>query len=190
MRLPDENKRRKIVAAAVKLFSEQLFHKVHLDQVAQAAGVGKGTVYIYFKSKEDLYYSSVYDGFAALVEKLGTDLAREPMKSRDKIRSVIEGLVELGKQYSQLFEVMRSVGVPDAASQWGQKRAELQRLVQQTIVDGVAAGELVDPHPEYTAAYLLAMVRGVMQQNARSIEASELAEHMINVLLRGIQKSS
>src|ERR1700683_2147796 len=146
MRLPDENKRRKIVAAAVKLFSENPFHKVHLDQVAEAAGVGKGTVYIYFKSKEDLYYSSVYDGVSGVVERVNQQLAAQPMKTKDKIRVIIEGLVDFGKQYPQIYEVMRAVGVPDLNSQWGQKRTELARMIEQVLVDGVTAGELVDRH--------------------------------------------
>jgi AcrR family transcriptional regulator len=58
MRLRDENKRRLIVQTAVRLFSELPFHKVRLDDVAEAAGVGKGTVYIYFKNKDLLKWWS------------------------------------------------------------------------------------------------------------------------------------
>jgi len=53
MQRPDEKKRQLIANTAAKLFATRPFHKVKLDDVASAAGVGKGTLYIYFKSKEE-----------------------------------------------------------------------------------------------------------------------------------------
>ena len=70
MRRRDEQKRRTITATAARLFATQPFHKVRLDAVASAARVGKGTLYVYFRSKEDLYYSIIFEGFAALVDRL------------------------------------------------------------------------------------------------------------------------
>src|SRR5436189_5663814 len=70
MQRPSEVKRRKISDTAARLFATKPFHKVRLDDVAAAAQVGKGTLYIYFKSKEDLYVSLVSEGFTNLVEQL------------------------------------------------------------------------------------------------------------------------
>src|ERR1700733_5896964 len=104
MRLRDENKRRMILASAAKLFSEQPFHKVRLDDVADAASVGKGTVYIYFSSKEDLYFSLVYDAFADAVKKLADQLNGKDLKFSDKIRTAVEVLVDFAIQSPQIFE--------------------------------------------------------------------------------------
>lgn len=67
MQITDEQKRVNILAAAAELFASQPFHKVVLSDVAEKAGVGKGTLYIYFKSKEDLYFSVLLGGFSNLV---------------------------------------------------------------------------------------------------------------------------
>src|SRR6516165_7991581 len=96
MRLRDENKRRLIVQTAVKLFSEQPFHKVRLDDVAEAAGVGKGTVYIYFKNKEELYYSLVYEGFAEMIDGLHTRVAQAGPDYAAKLRVIVDAVVEYG----------------------------------------------------------------------------------------------
>ncbi|MDP9173357.1 MAG: TetR/AcrR family transcriptional regulator [Planctomycetota bacterium] len=188
MRLRDENKRRTIVRTAVRLFSEQPFHKVRLDDVAAGAGIGKGTVYIYFKSKEDLYYSSVYDGFSELVKSLAGQLNEHRLPFDDKIRVIIRGLVEFSVRYPQLFEVMRTVGVPDASSEWDGKRRELSRLVENVIREGVAAGEFTDSRPDQTSLYLLAMVRAVMQYGASQVDGDVLTQHLASVLLNGIRK--
>ncbi len=44
-----------VLEAATILFSEKSFHDVKLDEVAVAADVGKGTIYTYFRSKEELF---------------------------------------------------------------------------------------------------------------------------------------
>jgi len=50
-------KRDKIIEAAAKLFSEKNYHEVMMEDVAKLASIAKGTLYNYFKSKEDLYFS-------------------------------------------------------------------------------------------------------------------------------------
>ena len=66
MQRPNDKKRRKITDTAARLFATRPFHKVRLDDVAAAAHVGKGTLYVYFKSKDDLYRSLVFDGLIML----------------------------------------------------------------------------------------------------------------------------
>ena len=44
-----------IIEAAAKLFSNKSYHDVTMDQIAQEVGVAKGTIYLYFDSKEKLY---------------------------------------------------------------------------------------------------------------------------------------
>src|SRR5580658_4684984 len=170
MRLRDENKRKVIVQTAIRLFSEQPFHKVRLDDVAAAAGVGKGTVYIYFKNKEDLYYSMIYDGLADLVQRLGVQLGEQQKSFEDKIRTIVSAAVDFSAHHPQLFEVMRTVGVPDATSAWDQKRQELARLVEDVIRKFISAGQCADAHPEFTAVYITAMVRAVMLYGPKNVD--------------------
>lgn len=66
--------RKAIVDAAVKLFTEKGFEQTSMDELARAAGVGKGTIYGYFKAKEEIflaYCEAELDfAFAALDRKL------------------------------------------------------------------------------------------------------------------------
>jgi AcrR family transcriptional regulator len=190
MRLRDENKRKVIVQTAIRLFSEQPFHKVRLDDVAAAAGVGKGTVYIYFKNKEDLYYSMIYDGLADLVERLGVQLKAQRASFEDRIRVIVSAIVDFSVHHPQLFEVMRTVGVPDATSAWDQKRQELAALVQDVVRQGIAAGQCVDTRPEFTAIYITGMVRAVMLYGPKNVDPRVLVDHIANLLLHGMVKSA
>src|SRR5690348_9289181 len=72
MREPDNNatKHARILQAAVELFTERDFHQVLMDDVADRAGVGKGTVYRYFPTKEELYFATIFEGW----DRLGKEL--------------------------------------------------------------------------------------------------------------------
>jgi len=189
MRLRDENKRRLIVQTAVKLFSEQPFHKVRLDDVAEAAGVGKGTVYIYFKNKEELYYSLVYEGFVELVEKLKVQTSQPVMSAADKLTAVVDGFVHHGITQPQFFEVLRTVGVPDPSSSWEATRREAAELIEKVVQEGVASGEFRESKPNRIGLYVMAMVRAVMLYGPKIEDQAELTEHISGVLLRGISRN-
>ncbi len=63
-RVHDEQaaKRERILAAALKLFAHEPYQAVTMDRVAEAAGVAKGTLYLYFQSKDALYLGVLSDG--------------------------------------------------------------------------------------------------------------------------------
>jgi AcrR family transcriptional regulator len=186
MRLRDENKRRLIVQTAVKLFSERPFHKVRLDDVAEAAGVGKGTVYIYFKNKEELYYSLIFEGFIEMVERLREQANHTEIPAAEKLRLAVAAVVDFGVRHPQFFEVLRTVGVPDATSSWDARRKEAADMIEKVVRDGVASGEFVESRPERVGLYLMSMVRAVMLYGPKVEDTTELTEHITGVLLRGI----
>jgi AcrR family transcriptional regulator len=188
MRLRDENKRKHIIETAVKLFSEQPFHKVRLDDVAEAAGVGKGTVFIYFKNKEELYYSLVYEGFASFVDQAHAKVKQPGLDAVGKLRVILDGLVEHFISHPELSEVMRTVAVPDAGSSWDHKRKECADLIEGVIREGIAAGQFSDSHPQHTALYLMGMTRAVILYEGKKQNKEELTEHIMSVLLRGISR--
>jgi TetR/AcrR family fatty acid metabolism transcriptional regulator len=54
-----EVKRQKIMQAAIKVFSRKGYSPAALDEVAKGAGIAKGTLYLYFQDKEDLFFSTI-----------------------------------------------------------------------------------------------------------------------------------
>src|ERR1700716_4161759 len=62
MRAEQAPKRERILSAALKLFAHEPYQAVTMDRVAEAAGVAKGTLYLYFPSKDALYLGILSDG--------------------------------------------------------------------------------------------------------------------------------
>lgn len=69
--------RQAIMQAAVTLFSEKGFEKTSIEELAKAAGIGKGTIYGYFQTKSDILHAFCEDELEILHEELTTNADRE-----------------------------------------------------------------------------------------------------------------
>lgn len=69
-----DGKRRRILAAALRLFARQPYQAVTMDRVAEQAGVAKGTLYLYFSSKEALYLGILTDGLEGIAMRYQTSI--------------------------------------------------------------------------------------------------------------------
>ena len=65
-----EDRPREICAAALEVFAEKGFAAAKLDEIAKRAGVSKGTLYLYFKDKEELFRAVVRDTVAPNIEAI------------------------------------------------------------------------------------------------------------------------
>src|SRR5207247_3634929 len=65
-RPPTPGLREKILRAAESIFARRDYHEVQMDDVVHACGVGKGTVYRYFPSKQALYLAVMFEGIEQL----------------------------------------------------------------------------------------------------------------------------
>lgn len=185
----DESKRRAILDAAAELFATRAFHEVRLDDVAAAARIGKGTVYIYFKSKEDLFGSMIRDGFGQLVQRLDEQLAAdESAGAWKRIETIITELAGFALKHPHTFEVMRAGASASAEREVRNSRKSLGKLAEKIIRQGNKSGELHDPHPELTGQMLPASVRGVIVHGPDNLKPADIAEHLLRILKAGIGK--
>jgi len=190
MQQPDASKRTSILDAATLLFSKHAYHEVLLEDIAAAAKVGKGTVYMYFTSKENLYLTLVREGF---VEMVG--LARASAEDRSKgawtrLAAVIAGLVQFGTRYPNLYRVMRGGLLTADDRHLQQTRADLTGLVESILRDGIQQGELRDPYPELTAQFVLSFVRGALLYPPPNLTLPMLEQHVLMILRHGIGTGS
>jgi TetR/AcrR family fatty acid metabolism transcriptional regulator len=86
------NKREKIIAAAARFFGEKGFHNTTTAEIAEAAGVAAGTIYIYFSSKEDLLVAVFEEFLERHMTRLREGVDREPDPESKIRRFVVLGL--------------------------------------------------------------------------------------------------
>ena len=188
MQVMDEQKRAKILTAATELFAAQPFHKVLLSDVAEAAAVGKGTLYIYFKSKEDLYLSVLYSGFSGLVDRLREQMDKDIHGPAENLELMIREIVRFAYQNPHLFGVMRTIPGWEAIdrTRWDVKRRELKSLIETVIRLGIAQGIFVDPHPEFTARYIPGCVRSALLDGIETVDRKVLTDHILRFVRAAI----
>lgn len=186
MQRPNEKKRAAITAAAARLFATRPFHQVRLDDIAAAASVGKGTLYIYFKSKEALYFSLIHEAFAALVDRLRGQLEQDRGPAIQALGTVVEELVGFSVKHPHLFELMRSMEQVKCTATMAAKRQELFELIEKILRRGVRRGELRDPNPHITALCIPGMVRSVFLFGPRIVNSKAIVAQLVGLLERGL----
>lgn len=84
-----DNKSAQIYTAAIQIFSEKGFQRASMDEIATASGVAKGTLYYYFKSKNDLFIKLVEKGITELNDLIISKI-RKVSSPQEKISVLIE----------------------------------------------------------------------------------------------------
>ena len=176
--------------AAERLFADRRFHEITLDAVARAAGVGKGTIYLYFADKEDLFFQVATSGFTQLCEIVERGAsAGVPFP---------QNLFEVCRQISAFFQrrrqLMRMMQTEDGRMGWhhGEMRerwlthrrqlvSALGKILEAGVREGVVRADLP---ADAQAALLLAMLRA----RARKLDAPEHVplDKVVELFLQGV----
>jgi len=102
------DKRPRILEAAVRVFAKNGFHATRVSDVARAAGVADGTIYLYFKSKDELLESLFEDRVEKLLSYIRRELPKLP-GAPEKLRRIIElqlGLLEGERDLAEVLTVI------------------------------------------------------------------------------------
>jgi TetR/AcrR family fatty acid metabolism transcriptional regulator len=103
--MKDENKHQKILHAAIKVFSEKGFYNSRVSEIAKEANVADGTIYLYFKNKDDILISLFEEEFGKIVQNMRAALDKEKDALQKIKRFAITHLSIVSKQ-QELGEVM------------------------------------------------------------------------------------
>jgi len=133
--------RERILQSAAELFAEREFELVLIDEVAARAGVGKGSVYRQFRSKEELYAAAVIGGFAELQREIRVALAG-CNSVREQIATIVRRALIFFRSRRQFFAMLRDPKAlpPSQERQYRDQRNELSRLISGVLDEGVKHG--------------------------------------------------
>lgn len=99
------DKRARILKAAVKVFAKKGFHETKVSEIARAAGVADGTIYLYFKNKDDVLISVFEENIDQLSVRLREDLGALP-DTASKIRHIVRSQLGVIRARRDLAEVL------------------------------------------------------------------------------------
>lgn len=179
--------RERILRSAVELFAEMEFELVLIDEVAARAGVGKGSVYRQFKSKEALYAAAVINGFSELQREIRAALAR-CTSTRDQIATIVRHSVRFFWSRRQFFALLRDPRAlpPSQERQYRRQRNDLSQLISGVLEDGVRRGTMrpgIDTR--MAAESLLGMVRGINRYGRELTTPDRAADIVTSIFFDG-----
>lgn len=191
-----------IVDAAERLFFTNGFNSVTMDDIAHEAELAKGTLYLYFKSREDLHYAIVLRGLDIL-NRLIREVYDENQSGLENIRRMGDAYVRFFTEYPGYFKAIMYF---DAASFEKVNPENKLKILDansplmffaNVLEEGQHDGSIKDHVPAAELAIILwSQVSGVFEFIALrgkildllGIHPSELMTHQFNVLSDGLQK--
>ncbi len=195
-----EAKRQKILLAALRVIAKKGLASTRMSDIAEAADVGKGTLYEYFRSKEEM----MHEGFLLIFEKAEEVLARKLFKVTDpaeKIHVILVGFVEALEQFPLDFmEIMFDVWAEGVRSVKAKETtvfdmrrlyADYRNLLVSILTEGVHQGRFrKNLNPLLTASAILGSWDGLMLQwvlDHSVFNFKEAVETMYQAYMTGIR---
>ncbi|HHT02467.1 MAG TPA: TetR/AcrR family transcriptional regulator [Firmicutes bacterium] len=184
-------KRAAILAAAMEIFSRDGFHKARVEDIAAQAGVGKGTVYEYFRGKQDLYQEMFHVGVDSYLKRIQR-VVGQAGSVRERLRGVMAVHCDYLDISSQIMRLMSdSSGGIEGRQLVLAMSQRITTLIRDLIQEGIRAGELRSVDPLLAAQVFLGANHAAMLSCAgQGAQVSAAAQEVIlDILFQGIAMS-
>jgi len=185
-----------ILAAAFEVFAAQGFEAARIDDVAKRAGIAKGTIYLYFRDKEQLFRAVVRSLIPKRLDVLVKTMPAPPetllrellaqmythVVRNPKVRAIVRLLVAESGRFPRLAEIYhREIIVPG------------MKAMREVLRRGVAAGEFRESQaidfPQLVAAPgLLALVWRLLFSERHPLDLDAYRQAHVEFVLRSLQK--
>lgn len=146
--LPPEDRRQAILDAAAEVFVAEGYAAARLEDVARRAGIAKGTIYLHFRDKQDLFQQLLQTLVGPVLDQVEALAAREEIPTRTLLRQM------LGRIRGELL---------------GTRRKDILRLI---IAEGPRFPEIARFHHQHVVSRGMAVIRRVL---ARAAARGEVA---------------
>lgn len=189
-----EKKQQEIMREAVKVFIRKGYYETNLSDIAAECGMGRTTLYEYFKNKDEIFDYAIKYVTQMLRDDYKAILKQPDVSFLDKIKMVIAKSVLENENKRNMMIMVVDLWMrlrrenSDIADRITERTSELRQVFKYLIEEGVKANEIKCTNPQCMAFTLYTLVETFILQLslARNIT---LEEHLqsINALLDGLK---
>ncbi|MEE9402307.1 MAG: TetR/AcrR family transcriptional regulator [Desulfobacteria bacterium] len=192
-----EQKKALIIKAAAQVFADRGFSGTVMADIADRAGIGKGTLYEYFDSKEDLFFA-VFEWFTQETEAAAkVSISALGGSVSERLAVLSESVIQSWLEMKDLFTLVMEFWAASASSQMKQRfkgyfrqaYEDFRRIVAALIREGIEHGEFQeDIVPESVAAALVGTWDALLLQAwfDETFDPLTTARNFVAVLIRGL----
>lgn len=195
-------RRQAILAAARVVFAQDGFHRATVDAIARRAEVAKGTIYLYFESKEAILAELVLQALAELVARLeAASDSCSVLHPDQKLKAMADAYLAFAQHAPDYFRLLSAFdrgafqeGISaERRSQILAASEQALSLVTQAVSDGMALGLFAPGDPRQAAGVLWATLNGAlalmahpMRREMMRADVSRFYHAAFDVCLRGL----
>ena len=190
-----------ILDAALAVFAQKGFAATKLDDIAAKAGITKGTIYLYFDSKQALFEALARQSVGAQIEQVTAQLANFPGTSAELLRFVLSTMGQFAMTSDRVvlprLVLAEAANFPQLAEFW--RREIIERgigLMSGIIRRGIERGEFRKIEPAHAARLCVAPILIIVLWRATFAQFDEqpydyqgLIDAHLQTLLKGLEVS-
>jgi AcrR family transcriptional regulator len=176
----------KILLVAARLFATHRFHEARMEDIAAAAEVGKGTLYRYFRDKDELYLALLARAADQLSQRLREAVEAE-VGPRAKLEATVGAILGFFEEHPHLLDLIthaEAMRPPDREFPWQAARVATITLVLRLLDEARDEGCFTIRDPEITVHLLLGGMRSLLRFGTRPFPA-DLPRRLVDAFLFG-----
>ena len=175
----------RILSGALDVFKDKGLDGATMDEIANASGFGKATLYYYFKSKEDVLSAILEDGWKNIWESLEPIIA-ETISPRKTFVNVLIKIAENAQNRPGLFEFLFNVpkAIKLEKQPWKEYQFRLYSVIQGLLEEGIEKGEFPKVDPQLMFKALGGLFMGLVFMGKRDDPVTDRdVEKLLNELI-------
>ena len=170
-----------ILEAAHKMFAQNGFNGTSVEAIAQEAGIAKGTLYLYYNSKHEIYWAALKSGLVALCGELKQKVdATETVE--DKLRAYIATKLSFFEQHRDFFKIYHAEfgnAVAHAIhNDFTELLFEQLRMIRSILSEGLRQGRVRGMNLDSMAFAVFDITRGAITQRLLGYSQGPIQEEI------------
>ena len=167
-----DDKKTQILFAAIEIFAKEGLERGKIADIAKHAGIGKGTIYEYFKSKDEIF-CAIETLFVNDTTAQVNKLVNSNMSPTDKIKEIVNYSVNLHEVMGDTILIISEMWAQHSRGQWhGHKKSifadmynNYHKSIKDILTAGIENGEFRRMNKDGVATILLALIDGIIWQD-------------------------
>ncbi|GAB6171041.1 TetR/AcrR family transcriptional regulator [Paradesulfitobacterium aromaticivorans] len=139
-----EEKYQQILDAAIEAFAVSSYYQCQVSKIARLAGVADGTIYLYFKSKQDILIKLFQERMGDFINDIRTQI-KDCQSTRERLKAIIKthfSYMEQNRSLAIVTQVELRQSDPDIRSAITGPLKEYFKLIEEVVTLGIESGEV------------------------------------------------
>lgn len=185
------DRKKLIIEAATKSFSLFGYKATTMDQVAKIANVGKGTIYTFFKNKEELF-DEIITTLITEMKTAADEAIDSELAFHENVHRALYKILEFRREHQltiKLFQEEKEMGTPAVLEVMNKLEDAILQYVKEKVIAAIDKGEIQQCDPELTAFIMLKLYVSLIfdwERRHQPLEKERIAKIFEQYVFKGL----